>query len=201
MPTPDTPQSGDGRHERSQKSRDAVVEAMLALIQETGAPPIAEEVAERAGISRRTVFRLFEDMDTLRAAAREHLQAQVRGRFPQPDLASMDEPGRIVALTDHLSSVYEFISPIRRLSERARVHNEDVDQQLRSYRTEIRRTLSKAFANSLKACDEGEREARLMGAELLCGWQTWNTLRHHQRCSIKLARRTVATGLRRLLLA
>lgn len=40
----------DGRHQRSEKNREAIVHAALALIRETGRQPTAEEVAERGPI-------------------------------------------------------------------------------------------------------------------------------------------------------
>ena len=51
---------------------------------EEGNVPSAEEVAIRAGLSRRTVFRLFEDMESLHIAACDHQRAEVLARFPAP---------------------------------------------------------------------------------------------------------------------
>lgn len=57
----------DGRRLRAERGRSAVVQATFDLIQEGGNPTIAE-IADRAGISERTVFRYFPDRDTLMAA-------------------------------------------------------------------------------------------------------------------------------------
>src|SRR5262245_10390626 len=53
----------DGRRQRASASRRRIALAMLELVGEGEAMPSADEVAERAGVGRRTVFRLFSDME------------------------------------------------------------------------------------------------------------------------------------------
>src|SRR5450759_1329499 len=61
-----------GRTARSARRRDAVVRALLALISEGDLRPTAGRIAERAGISLRSVYVHFDDLDDLfLAAARE----------------------------------------------------------------------------------------------------------------------------------
>lgn len=62
--TPPEP-SVDGRRMRAEANRARIVAAMLELISEGFMTPPAEAVAERAGVGLRTVFRLFNDMDSL----------------------------------------------------------------------------------------------------------------------------------------
>jgi AcrR family transcriptional regulator len=59
------PEGGDGRRARAQDSRRRIVEAMLELAREGDLAPSADSVAARAGVGRRTVFRLFADMESL----------------------------------------------------------------------------------------------------------------------------------------
>ena len=56
----------DGRHLRSQLSRDNIVTAMLELIEAGAISPSAEDVAARARVGLRSVFRHFKDMESLR---------------------------------------------------------------------------------------------------------------------------------------
>lgn len=55
----------DGRRERSRSSHRRIVEAMMELIAGGDLMPSAARVAEEAGIGLRTVFRHFDDMDSL----------------------------------------------------------------------------------------------------------------------------------------
>ena len=55
----------DGRHERRARNRDAVVDALLALVGDGDLAPSAEAVAARAGLSSRSLFRYFADTEAL----------------------------------------------------------------------------------------------------------------------------------------
>lgn len=55
----------DGRRLRSQRSREAIMNAIDELTREGILVPTAQQVSDRAGIGIRTVFRLFDDMETL----------------------------------------------------------------------------------------------------------------------------------------
>ncbi len=73
-----TDASPDGRVLRSERSRESIVEALFELIGEGVLRPTAQQVAERAGVGLRTVFRHFSDMDTLFAELNEKLIAEVK---------------------------------------------------------------------------------------------------------------------------
>ena len=173
---------------------------MLALLGETDSFPTAEDVAERADVSRRTVFRLFDDMEGLMLASTKWQQAEVKKRFGPPNLAGLSLEARITALVTHITSIYEFVTPVRKFAERVRYKNEAIERNLRAQASEFRRKLTIVFSDALSEFDEAELESRLQAVDLVLSWQSWHTLRRHQRCSNKLARQTVETSLRRLLL-
>ena len=52
----------DGRRLRSERSRQAIIDAMMELIGEGNLVPTAQQASERAGVGIRTVFRHFSDM-------------------------------------------------------------------------------------------------------------------------------------------
>ena len=60
-----TPRQRDGRRSRTVETRKRIVIAVAALVQEGKVTPTAEEVSERADVGLRTVFRHFDDMDSL----------------------------------------------------------------------------------------------------------------------------------------
>ena len=55
----------DGRRQRSSRSRERIVHAMIELIRAGEMSPAAARVAEKANVGLRTVFRHFEEMETL----------------------------------------------------------------------------------------------------------------------------------------
>jgi len=67
----------DGRRAARERNRLAVVDALLDLYAEGNLRPDAQEVAERSGVSRRSVFRYFDDRDDLDRTAIERQQQRV----------------------------------------------------------------------------------------------------------------------------
>jgi AcrR family transcriptional regulator len=55
----------DGRQSRTARSRLAICEACLDLVQEGELQPSADQIAERAGVSRRSIFNHFADLAEL----------------------------------------------------------------------------------------------------------------------------------------
>ena len=55
----------DGRRRRGQNNRARIVTAMLEIIRTGDMSPSADQVAARADVGLRTVFRHFKDMDSL----------------------------------------------------------------------------------------------------------------------------------------
>ena len=56
--------NGDGRFARSQKTKDSIVKALLKLLRNTPFPT-AEQVAKESKIGLRTVYRQFNDMESI----------------------------------------------------------------------------------------------------------------------------------------
>ncbi|WP_436795841.1 TetR/AcrR family transcriptional regulator [Actinospongicola halichondriae] len=59
----------DGRTARRDRNRNSVLEAVLELFEEGKLSPGVHEIAHRSGVSLRSVYRYFDDVDDLIAAA------------------------------------------------------------------------------------------------------------------------------------
>jgi AcrR family transcriptional regulator len=68
----------DGRTARRDRNRDAVLDAVLDLFAEDALAPSAVQVAERSGVSLRSVYRYFDDTDELVRAGIARSRARVR---------------------------------------------------------------------------------------------------------------------------
>ena len=66
----------DGRRKRSERSKHKIAQAMIELIMEGDITPSAEAVAERAEVGLRSVFRHFNDMDSLFAEVSKIMRAE-----------------------------------------------------------------------------------------------------------------------------
>ncbi|MAJ94121.1 MAG: hypothetical protein CMH01_01075 [Marinovum sp.] len=64
----------DGRRLRSITSQNIIVDALLVLLKKGILEPTAQQIADEAGISIRTVFRQIEDMETLFSKMNEKIK-------------------------------------------------------------------------------------------------------------------------------
>ena len=65
-----TPTRIDGRRLRSERTKQLIIEAFLALLRDNPEMPTAVQIAERAGYSVRSIFERFPDLNALRGSAR-----------------------------------------------------------------------------------------------------------------------------------
>ena len=79
-----TSASPDGRRQRGEDNRARIVSAMLEIIHAGDFSPGAEQVAARADVGLRTVFRHFKDMDSLYREMTETIEAELRAVALQP---------------------------------------------------------------------------------------------------------------------
>jgi len=89
-PVPAAPKSIkiDGRRLRSERTKQLIIEAYLALLRENPMTPgpTAAEVAARAGYSVRSIFERFPDLHTLRVAAADYGLAHAAALAPARDV-------------------------------------------------------------------------------------------------------------------
>ena len=80
------PAEAEGRSARAQRTRAAVVDALMGLLRDGSLAPGAREVAERAGVSTRTVFAHFATLEDLYQACVEQATAVVLSLLTVPAL-------------------------------------------------------------------------------------------------------------------
>lgn len=194
----DVPSAPDGRHARSDRSRAAVAEALLALVNEGVIKPTAEQIAGRAGVSIRSVFRHTADTEALNHTLIEMHISRTSDLF---DLTTggggCDE--RIAELAAQRRRLYEAITPVRRA---VRVHS-PFGEVLRARVDEVndllRSQLPSHFAPELADRPPAERRALLPAIEMATSWPAWDQLRTDQSLDPADAEAVVVATLRALL--
>ena len=113
-----TPATGDvdGRRLRRDRNRDAVVQALLALYREGNLDPSADEIATRSGVSARSVFRYFDDVEDLANAAITHQLMDVAHLLPLTCPPDRPLAERIAAVAQQRAALYEAIFPVALVS-------------------------------------------------------------------------------------
>ena len=186
-------QAVDGRRRRGQDNRARIVAAMLEIIQGGDLSPSAEQVASRADVGLRTVFRHFQDMDSLYREMSVAIEAEVRAVVDSP-FHSQDWRERVVELISRRSGVFERIGPFKRASDAFRHRSKFLDGD--SAR------LTQALRDILKRELPGEvvrDPPKLEILDLLLSYETWSRLRREQGLSIRRAQETLEIAVRRLI--
>ena len=187
----------DGRSLRRVRSYEAVVEAILDLLSEGTTPPTAKAVAERSGVSLRTVFRLFDDVETLNAAALARQSERVAPLLVDPP-ADGPVGDRIDALVAQRAEYYEAIAGTRRHALRLAPTSPTIAKGLASSRRFLQRQVERVFATELqRAGDDGG--VLLDGLAAASSWETWELLRTGHDLSRPAAGTVVARMLHGLL--
>ncbi|TFZ05942.1 TetR/AcrR family transcriptional regulator [Ramlibacter henchirensis] len=122
----------DRRRRRSITTRRKIADALLSLVSEGIVRPTAEQVATRAQVGLRTVFRHFEDMETL---YREVIRGVDTVVLPVVEgrRASADWKEELRSTCGTLAHHYERLAASYLVSQVHRHHSAYLDAQLRRY--------------------------------------------------------------------
>ncbi|HEV2597129.1 TetR/AcrR family transcriptional regulator [Sphingopyxis sp.] len=175
------PERVDGRRARGRSSHKRIVEAMMELIVGGDLSPSAARVAEEAGIGLRTVFRHFDDMDSLYAEITATITERVMPIVvaPYPDQAWQ---ANIRELVRRRIRVFETTLPFRLAANIKRYQSPFLMGQYSKVVMLERELILRLLP--------GEVLTDRINVEALCttlSFQTWRTLRHDQGLSAEEA--------------
>ncbi|KPF79749.1 hypothetical protein IP88_01515 [alpha proteobacterium AAP81b] len=171
----------DGRRRRSQQSRDRIIAAMLALVEEGAITPSAEDVAARAGVGLRSVFRHFNDMESLYG----EMAVRLAGLYEHglAPFASSDWRGRMAEMTDRRVGIFERLLPFKRAADAHRHESATIaaqhDAVLALLRTRLLAVLPAEIAGDAP---------RVEALDMLLSADSWARLRLQQRLDPAAAR-------------
>jgi TetR/AcrR family transcriptional regulator, regulator of autoinduction and epiphytic fitness len=186
----------DGRTARALRTRNAVVDALLDLIEEGHLRPPAALVAQRAGVSLRSVYQHFDDVETLFRVAAERHQQRLADLEPLPPLPA-DTAGRIAAFVAHQARRLEAISPMARAAALQEPFSEGVAARMAAGRARHRRMVADTFAPELALA--ADREALLHALDVATSWPAWEGLRRGSGLAVGQAAAVVELTLSKLL--
>lgn len=161
---------------KSERTRNAVVRALEALIEEGDLTPSAGDIAARAGISLRSVYVHFASVDDLHLAVAERATGRVFTMLwpidPEAPLTV-----RIDDLVRQRARINEEIGPLRRS---AAIHAER-SPALAEARAAARRAsadqIRRVFATELAGIGRAERARRAAVVDLVVSGEAWDVLR------------------------
>jgi AcrR family transcriptional regulator len=170
--------TSDGRRVRDpEKTRAAIVEAVLGLAAEGQYFPTAAAVAERADVSPRSVFVHFADLDELAvAAARRQVERWMAHARPIAADRTLEE--RVDDLLAQRAKMYEVMTPIRRAGLVRESDSPGLRQVMAEGDAWFRADTAAAFAAELAADPRASAPGGLLDAlDAAASWAAWDHLR------------------------
>jgi AcrR family transcriptional regulator len=188
----------DGRVLRGARTRDSIVQALLDLLNDGVPAPTAAQIADRAGVSVRSVFQHFSDMEALYAdlaAEQRERVAPLLGGLRRPDTL----PERIAAIVAQRSELFETITPVRHAIGSRASESLALQARLAELSTALREQVAQQFSDELGALDARPRRSLLDAIDLLTSFEAWDRLRMVQLLDRRDAERTLSDALSSLL--
>ncbi|MFN3214825.1 MAG: TetR/AcrR family transcriptional regulator [Henriciella sp.] len=179
------PDTNDGRRLRSGRSRRRIIEAMFELLQEGNMTPSAVAVAERADVGMRTVFRHFEDMDSIYDEMAQEVSNAAMPMLVAPFEATTWRE-RLLECVDKRAELYETVFPMKMCVTVRRFKSDFLGKQHESDVAYFRSALKSILPKEITSNRE------LFGAmEVALDFSTWRQLRQDQKRSVESAKKSI----------
>jgi AcrR family transcriptional regulator len=171
----------DGRALRSERSRRRIVDALFELVGEGHLIPTAKQVASRAEVGIRTVFRHFDDMDGLYAEVGARLRSETFSDL-EVDPPTGDTLLRARTLVELRCRIFDRISPYWRAAEAQRHRSDFLAKQRQLDTSQLRKNLV-AWLPELESAPQEISDS----IEMIMSPEAWNRLRAEQKLSARRA--------------
>jgi AcrR family transcriptional regulator len=166
---------------------------MMEMVRADEIAPSAERVAARADVGLRTVFRHFQDMDSLYREMSLAIEREIRAIIDQP-LQSAPGQERVVELIGRRARAFEIMSPFRRASEAFRHRSKFLGTDYARMVTKLREILERELP------PEVSRDAmKLEALDLLLSYEAWSRLRRDQGLGVDQAKAVLESAARALI--
>ena len=168
----------DGRAARAAKTRDAIADALLDLLAAGQMTPTAKEIAERAGVSVRSVYVHFDDLEGLYCVAATRYFGRIAPMLA-PVAAEGSVEDRAYALVRQRVRLYSQSGAIGRATRLHAQSSPTLERIVRDGRSRSRTDLERVFARELEPLANAERNRVVAMLDVLCGPEAWETLHLH----------------------
>jgi TetR/AcrR family transcriptional regulator, regulator of autoinduction and epiphytic fitness len=166
----------DGRTARSLRTREAIVDATIQLLEAGDLRPTAPRIAQQAGVSVRSVFQHFADLETLHSAVAERLVERVAVIVVPVD-RSLPLRERVDRFVRQRGQLLEAVTPIRRAAEVHGPFSPEITRWLHDGQQFLHDEVEQTFAPELAGFDPLERADATDALDAACSWSTWFGLR------------------------
>ena len=166
----------DGRRQRSERTRQTIIEAFLALLRENPRVPTAAQIAERAGFSVRSVFERFPDLLALRVAATDHAFGMGYAQAAPRDVDA-DRATRLRSQVETRARTCEQWLPLWRALNANQGDSVELKVRIQLAREMIMKRLELMYAPELSSLSTVDRKRTLIALEAVTDFESWARMR------------------------
>lgn len=193
------PKRVDGRRLRTERTRAAILGALLELVRGGVVTPTAPQIAAKAGVALRSIAQHFPSREALfAAAAAAYRDAAPRTGEVDPSLPLAE---RIEAFAARRAEVLETTAPYRLTATIMAAQSPAVHEGLRAAARLRRHEVAAVFAPELDRHARGARADLLDVLDAAASGRTWDALRDDMQLAPKSAQARMAFLIRAVLAA
>lgn len=194
------PASGqaDGRRLRSERTRQAIIEAYLALLRRSPGMPTAAQIAEQAGFSTRSVFERFSDLDTLSLATADYAIARGQAESPPRDVDG-DRATRIKSHVATRAQACERWLPLWRILVASQERLAELRTRIAFARFGNIERMKLMYAAELSTLEPRAQQELLIALATLISFESWDQMRFCYALSADDARTVLEHAIERML--
>jgi AcrR family transcriptional regulator len=189
----------DGRSLRRERNRQDIVDALLGLIENGETEISAALIASKAGLSERSIFRYFDDVNDLYRSVCDLAFSK------EIEYALIDDAGigsletKIENFVNQRVRIYTMNEKIAPAARSFAFKNPIIKNQLVFGRKLLRAQITKHFAEELSAFDKSEQQVAVATIDALTTFESYDMMRSDQKMSVHTIKSILSEGIRKAL--
>ena len=189
----------DGRSLRRERNRQDIVDALLGLIENGETEISAALIASKAGLSERSIFRYFDDVNDLyRSVCDLAFSKEIEyALIDDAGIGSLDT--KIENFVNQRVRIYTMNEKIAPAARSFAFKNPIIKNQLVVGRKLLRTQIIKHFAEELSAFDKQQQQAAVAIIDSLTTFESYDMMRSDQRMSVQAIKSILTESIRKAL--
>ena len=189
----------DGRSLRRERNRQDIVDALLGLIENGETEISAALIAGKAGLSERSIFRYFDDVNDLyRSVCDLAFSKEIEyALIDDAGVGSLDT--KIENFVNQRVRIYTMNEKIAPAARSFAFKNPIIKNQLVVGRKLLRTQIIKQFAEELSVFDKQQQQAAVAIIDSLTTFEYYDMMRSDQKMSVQAIKSVLAESIRKAL--
>lgn len=189
----------DGRSLRRERNRQDIVDALLSLIENGETEISAALIASKAGLSERSIFRYFDDVNDLyRSVCDQAFSKEIEyALIDDAGVGSLDM--KIENFVNQRVRIYTMNEKIAPAARSFAFKNPVIKNQLVVGRKLLRTQIIKHFAEELSVFDKQQQQVAVAIIDSLTTFEYYDMMRSDQRMSVQAIKSVLTESIRKAL--